>query len=113
MLNTKKMFTKILSAIGNEVPNFLVTTNYGIRVYYRKSCGVRILHIEGNPSGSIGTGGHSFTITDARVDSDAFYRVITQAVSTSNFYSISLQNNVVTIKPVSSTTAYVNATFVY
>ena len=113
MLNTKKMFTKILSAIGKEVPNFLVTTNYGIRVYYRKSCGIRILHIEGDPSGSIGTSGHSFTITDARVDSDIFYRVITQGINASNFYTISLLSNTITIKPVASTSAYLNATFVY
>lgn len=105
--------TKILDAVGKEVPNFLVTTNYGIKVYYRKTCGIRILHIEGNPSGSIGTGGHSFTITDARVDSDAFFRVISQDINASNYYTISLLNNTIKIAPGASINAYVNATFVY
>lgn len=109
------LLTEIIQSIKTslEVPNFLVTTSYGIRVYYRKSFGIRILHIEGNPSGSIGTSGHSFTITNAMVDSDSFYRAITQTLSSSNFYTISLHNNTITIKPIASATAYVNATFVY
>lgn len=91
----------------------LIKTNYGISVFYQKINGVRILHIEGNPSGQIGTGGHTISLSDTIADSDAFYRVITQSVSANNTYAISLLNNSITIKPYSPTSAYVNATFVY
>jgi hypothetical protein len=96
-----------------NVSRRLIKTNYGISVLYQKINGVRILHIEGNPSGQIGTGGHTISLSDTIADSDPYYRVITQSVSANNAYAISLLNNSITIKPYSSTTAYVNATFVY
>lgn len=113
MKNVVALLNRIGNLIGGNVAMQKVTTNYGISVYYKKICGVRIVHIEGNPSGQIGTSGHTFALNSAIVDSDPYYRVVTQAVTANNNYTISLQNNTVKITPNTAATAYVNATFVY
>ena len=96
-----------------EVELTKVTTNYGIDVYYKKIAGIRLLLVQGNPAGQVGTGGHTISLANTIVESDAFFRVVATPIGASNYYSIQLQNNSLKIVPLSATSAYVNALFVY
>lgn len=96
-----------------DIPETLVTTNYGIRVFFKKINGIRMLHIEGNPSGQIGTAGHSISLSNTVVETPLHFLVATQVLTSTNAYTITLSGLTLKIQPFSSATNYVSATLIY
>lgn len=99
---------------NTEIAETLVTTNYGIRVYFKKISGVRLLHVEGTPSGQIGTGGHTINLSGTIVEAPPRFLEKTLSLSTTNLYVLEFNiDRTIKIRPASSTNSYVNADFIY
>lgn len=96
-----------------DIPETLVTTNYGVRVFFKKISGIRILHIEGNPSGQIGGSGHSISLSGTVVETPPHFLVATQVLSSTNAYTIILDGLTLKIQPFSSAGNYVSADLIY
>lgn len=98
-----------------EYKNEEVASSYGLKAYYTKQAGVRILHISGDASGDIGTSGHQFTVSnDVELPPD--YLKICGFVGDHPFV-ITLNGRTVKITPLNGQpitgNPYINATFIY
>lgn len=93
----------------------LVTTNYGIDVFYKNQAGVRILWFVGDADGNIGGSGHTFDLPSTVDSPEGYLKGI--GFSGSQAYALTIYGRSVKIVAVDGSTMsgnpYINTTIVY